>query len=279
MSTPPNKPAAPGSQKKSEFSLDRDTTGMSVPSVTQLLNRKSFTREIERSRSKSPAPIPPAPKDATHIQTQSQTAPTPPPMQATRSITQVPAVADPNGQVFKQTTEPERQKGLVSIQAWSDVDLAQLSGCEALMPLFSEGQKSNLWSRVLILLKNNEQSYLARKAWGPSDAALLWDGLTLRPTQNSMLMSHLQRSGGHDLPAVASEALNQEESRVLREALGAQHEESVLIVRLGPPSNPWGIACWVTHPKSQARLPTSAPLSTWAQKWISELNKAAPPKS
>ena len=276
MATPPQKPPSPPKSggSPSAFTLDKDTTGMNVPSVTQLLNRKSFTQEIEKGKLKAAAGLAPPPAPGP-----TQGAPVAP--GATRSVTQLPSPAEAGGKHFKTASAPEREQGLLTLKHWSDVDIAQLPGGAGLLTLFQEGQKLNLWSRTLILQAQPgsdpaHTDYKAISAWGPSDAALLWDGITFRGATFPVNWGQLLRAGFFELPAGNAQTNADPESRVLRQALGAGDQESVLGIRLGNPQAPWGVAIWLTNEGMGSKVPAKN-LGTWAQKGIQEAAKIAPP--
>lgn len=287
-SKPPATPIAPLAplEDHPKFSVDRETTGMSMPSVTQLLNRKSMTQEIQKGNIKTPPPAaPPPPGPSLATPTLPPRSPSPSAQQPsaasqnTRSLQQQ-APAQEGGQLVK-TAKNDREKGLISLKEWSDISPEQFKGGSALSKLFQEGQKLNLWSRMLEFRATSstpspQPDFLAHAAWGPSDAALLWDGVRLKTSKIPMSFAQLSRSGWVDLPALTQDTSIESECRVLREALGANKQEGLICVRLGPPQAPWGLTFWFTQEGAAGKAPGKS-LGAWASQHLAEAGKIQAP--
>ena len=264
---PSGPPKAPANAEHPAFSIDRETTGMSLPSVTQLLNRKSVTEEIQKGKGKAPPP-PPGP---------SAIQPVPP--QQTLSVTH-PSPAQEGGQLVK-VSQHGREKALTSLKEWTDISPEGFPGASALKELLHEGQKINLWSRMLQLqLKPGgdpkQPEYVATAAWGPSDSALLWDGVHLKPSTMPGCWNSLLKNGYIDLPAVSNDTSIENERRILREALGALPSESMIIVRLGQSQQFWALTVWITNEGMGSKIPAKS-LGSWAQPHLKEAGNAPAP--
>jgi hypothetical protein len=191
-----------------------------------------------------------------------------------------PSPSQEGGQLVK-VSQHSQEKGLVSLKEWTDIGPEGFPGASALKDLFHEGQKINLWSRMLQLhLKAGgdpqRPEFFATSAWGPSDAALLWDGAHLKAAAIPGCWNSLLKNGYIDLPAVSNDTSIENERRILREALGALPAESMIIVRLGPAQQFWALTVWFTHEGMGSKIPAKS-LGAWAQSHIKEAGSAPPP--
>jgi hypothetical protein len=204
----------PGDKSK-VFSIDSDSSQMiDVPSITKLLNRKSFQQQKSNPTGADPTAPPPAP------------APESTPQQPVLKQSKV----QPAGRRSSQT--PAKQ-----IVIWEPHALTSATDplAKAISVLLKKGVTSVLFLSIKTGGATQIPSFESSAAVQPGHRLGLWTGLSWEPTVVPELWNDLLNSGYSELGPPGNLTNQKSNRNVVRAAFGISGQEWFLIVKVGPP--------------------------------------------
>lgn len=242
--------------------VDHDSTGiMTMPSITRLLNRKTFmvsktsgakepTKTGELVILTTPTPNPPMPP-ASVPSLQIGSEPTPKPL--IKSTVRV--------QKAKQISA--EQRGVQRVALW---DPKQLKGetdplGKGLAILLEQGAQQALFLSITPAPAGSPvPHFLASAAIAPRERLKVWTGLKWDPTIVPSLWNLFVRSGHAELPPSGADADLASNRNVVRTAFGAAQHEWLLLVRAGTLDNCRGVLAVISGRSMLEALALASPL-------------------
>ncbi|OFZ79795.1 MAG: hypothetical protein A3K03_08450 [Bdellovibrionales bacterium RIFOXYD1_FULL_44_7] len=223
--------------KSGVFTVDTEQTGSEVPTITKLLNRKSFINSRTSASSEQTKMTGTLFRRTSEIsgQTAVPSKPPIPPARTTNEksfMTQTLSTQTPNVKPVLRKAERRSSKRLIK---W---EIDQLKSATDMIRKTAAGFFAASAEAVLFLPadtdKTNGLKFIATAGCGPRETLALWTGIKFDP----VIMPGVWKSV---LSIGAIEVANVAESRVFREVFGAQETDRVTVFRIGPASEVSGI--------------------------------------
>lgn len=257
-----------------DYTVDHDSSGVfTMPSITLLLNRKTFTvsrssPSTEPTKSGKVLPIPPPltlPTSATtpaitHAGADEGTLL----VESSSGQNHAASPPTPKAAVRVQTIkrQPAEKRGAQRVTLW---DIKQLK-CGAdplgkgLAILVERGVREALFLSITEPPAGSPvPHFLASAAIAPRNRLKLWTGLRWDPTIVPALWNLFVRTGHAELPPPGAETDIASNRNVVRAAFGTNHDEWLLLVRVGILENCRGVLCLVSDQSMLQALVLASP--------------------